>query len=144
MYFRVLNTSTDAGSVDVYLTAETDDLDSATAVASDVGGGKSTSFGTVDSGTYRLRITAQGDTSTVLLDVSNVTVEQQGRLQPDRHPDHRWRAGQCRADEAEGRRHPVHHHHGPRAPGLGLPGGPRGLSLDTTLTSGNASPRQSP
>lgn len=78
MYFRVLNTSTDAGSVDVYLTAETDSLDSATAVASDVGGGKSTSFGTVDSGTYRLRITAQGDTSTVLLDVSNVTVSSKG------------------------------------------------------------------
>jgi len=78
MFFRVLNTSTDAGSVDVYLTAESDDLDSATAVASDVGGGKSTSFGTVDSGTYRLRITAQGDTSTVLLDVSNVTVSSKG------------------------------------------------------------------
>lgn len=78
MYFRVLNTATDAGTVDVYLTAEDDDLDSATAVASSVGGGKSTSFGTVDSGTYRLRVTAEGDTSTVLLDVSDVTVSSKG------------------------------------------------------------------
>lgn len=78
MYFRVLNTSTDAGTVDVYLTAEDDSLDSATAVASSVGGGKSTSYSTVDSGTYRLRVTAEGDTSTVLLDVSDVTVSSKG------------------------------------------------------------------
>lgn len=80
MYFRVLNTATDAGSVDVYLTAEDDDLGSATAVASSVGGGKSTSFGTVDAGTYRLRVTVEGETddSSVLLDVSNVTVSSKG------------------------------------------------------------------
>ncbi len=78
MYFRVLNTATDAGSVDVYLTASTDDLASSTAVQSSVGGGSSSSYGTVASGTYRLRVTAAGDNTTLLLDVDDVTFDSKG------------------------------------------------------------------
>lgn len=78
MSFRVVNMASDAGSVDVYLTASGDVLDSSTPVQSSVGGGTSTSYGTVATGTYRLRITAAGDTSTLLLDVDGVSFNSKG------------------------------------------------------------------
>ena len=71
----VLNTASDAGSLDVYLTAESDDLDQSTPVASGVAGGSSSSVTSVTSGTYRLRVTAAEDTSDVRLDVSGVALE---------------------------------------------------------------------
>ena len=71
----VLNTSTDAGDLDFYLTGQDDSLDASTPVRSSVSGGSRSSFSTVTSGTYRLRVTAAGDTSDVRLDVSNVTID---------------------------------------------------------------------
>ncbi|GAA0744130.1 DUF4397 domain-containing protein [Ideonella azotifigens] len=76
--YSVLNTSTDAGTLDVYLTAEDDELASATAVRAGVDGGTRSAFSTVTSGTYRLRVTASGDTDDVRLDVSNVVLPSKG------------------------------------------------------------------
>ncbi|WP_159105833.1 DUF4397 domain-containing protein [Ideonella sp. B508-1] len=78
MSFRVVNAASDAGSVDVYLTASGDDLASSTPVQAAVGAGSSTAYGTVATGTYRLRITAAGDTTTLLLDVDGVSFDSTG------------------------------------------------------------------
>ena len=74
----VLNTSVDAGSLDVYLTGENDDLVSATPVRTAVAGGSRSSFSAVTSGTYRLRVTGTGDYTDLRLDVSNVTISSKG------------------------------------------------------------------
>ncbi|MFZ2989097.1 DUF4397 domain-containing protein [Ideonella sp.] len=76
--FSVLNTASDAGSLDVYLTADSDSLDSSTAVRSGVEGGTRSAFSTVTAGTYRLRVTANGDTSDVRLDVTGLVLPSKG------------------------------------------------------------------
>jgi len=70
----VLNTATDAGAVDVYLTGESTDLNNASPVFSDVAVGSAASSGyvTVSSGTYRLRVTAAGSTTDIRLDRSSL------------------------------------------------------------------------
>jgi hypothetical protein len=73
----VLNTASDAGSLDVYLTGEGEDLASATPVAA-VDGGSRSSFAAVSSGTYRLRITAKDDPTDLRLDVSGVAITSKG------------------------------------------------------------------
>ncbi|MBP6898598.1 MAG: DUF4397 domain-containing protein [Burkholderiaceae bacterium] len=70
----VLNLATDAGTLDVYLTGSDDSLDDATATASGVAGGSSAGALTLSSGTYRLRVTANGDKSDVRLDVNGLTL----------------------------------------------------------------------
>ncbi|MGM9487716.1 DUF4397 domain-containing protein [Ideonella sp. YS5] len=72
---NVLNEAMDAGELDVYLTGTDDSLDSSTPVASGVDGGSSSGFNSVTSGTYRLRVTAAGDTTDVRLDVPAVTLD---------------------------------------------------------------------
>ena len=74
----VLNAAVDAGSLDVYLTAETDVLSASTPALSSVAGGSRSSSTTMTAGTYRLRVTGAGDTSDLRLDVSNVTVASTG------------------------------------------------------------------
>lgn len=76
--FSVFNTTGDAGALDVYLTADTDELDSSTPVRSNVAGATRSLFSTVTSGTYRLRVTAYGDASDVRLDVSGVVLPSTG------------------------------------------------------------------
>lgn len=71
---RVVNTATDAGAVDVYLTAEGDDLSAATPVAQSVASGSTSTLTSVEAGTYRLRITAAEDNTDVRLDVSGVVL----------------------------------------------------------------------
>ena len=63
----VLNAS-GAGSVDVYLTGQSEDL----ADASPISQGSTT---TVDSDTYRLRVTGTSDTDDLRLDISDLTLE---------------------------------------------------------------------
>lgn len=72
----VVNTAADAGSVDVYLSGTSDDIADATAVAYSVAGGSSYSGGyvAVNSGTYRLRVTAAGSTTDVRLDIDGLTL----------------------------------------------------------------------
>lgn len=70
----VLNTSADAGELDVYLTETDADLDSSTAIVSGVDAASQSGYTSVTSGTYRLRITGAGDTADLRLDIPNVTL----------------------------------------------------------------------
>src|SRR5690349_14300576 len=72
---NVANVSS-AGLLDVYLTDATTDLDDTTPVLSNVGG--TLSMVVADSGSFRLRVTASGDTSDVRLDVPNFTLADKG------------------------------------------------------------------
>ena len=72
---NVANVSS-AGSLDVYLTDSTTDLDDTTPVLSGVGA--SLAGLVADSGTFRLRVTATGDTSDVRLDVPAFTLADRG------------------------------------------------------------------
>jgi hypothetical protein len=65
-----------AGLLDIYLTDATTDLDDTTPVLSSVGG--TLTMVSADSGTYRLRVTASGDTADVRLDVSNFSLTDKG------------------------------------------------------------------
>jgi hypothetical protein len=65
-----------AGSLDVYITEASVDLNDTTPVLSNVGA--SFSGIAVDSGTYRLRVTAAGDTSDVRLDIANFALADRG------------------------------------------------------------------
>ena len=65
-----------AGALDVYLTDATTDLDDTTPVLSSVGA--SLSLLTADSGSFRLRVTASGDTADVRLDIPNFTLTDKG------------------------------------------------------------------
>lgn len=70
---RILNIS-EGGNLDVYLTESSDSLDDSAATASDVATG-ATSDVTMDSSTYRLRVTGAGDSSDLRLDLPSITVE---------------------------------------------------------------------
>lgn len=70
----LLNTATDAGAVDVYLTGASDALSDASPVVSDLAVGTTSGYITVDSGTYRLRVTAASSISDVRLDVSDISL----------------------------------------------------------------------
>jgi hypothetical protein len=65
-----------AGALDVYITDTDVDLDDTTPVLSSVGAGFSGL--SVDSGTFRLRVTAAGDSSDVRLDVAAFTLADRG------------------------------------------------------------------
>lgn len=71
----IANVST-AGALDVYFTAPDVDLDDTTPVLSSVGAGFSGV--SVDSGSYRLRVTAAGDTADVRLDLANFQLPDRG------------------------------------------------------------------
>lgn len=79
-FLRVVNAAPDAGSLDVYLTGSDEPLSSAvsrvTAAAGD--SGNVTGFVTVDSGTWRLRITAANSKTDLRLDLSGVTLGSRG------------------------------------------------------------------
>ena len=65
-----------AGALDVYLTDASTDLDDTTPVLSSVGAGLSPL--STDSGTYRLRVTAAGDSADVRLDVASFALTDRG------------------------------------------------------------------
>ncbi len=71
----VANVST-AGALDLYLTAADTDLDDTTPVLSGVSSALASV--TADSGSYRLRAVAAGDTSDVRLDIANFTLTDRG------------------------------------------------------------------
>jgi hypothetical protein len=72
---NVANVSS-AGGLDIYLTDATTDLDDTTPVISSVGA--SLTLLETDAGTYRLRITAGGDTGDVRLDVASFSLTDGG------------------------------------------------------------------
>lgn len=65
-----------AGSLDLYLTDANTDLDDTTPVLSSISSALSTVI--ADSGTFRLRVTATGDTSDVRLDIPNFVLTDRG------------------------------------------------------------------
>ncbi len=71
----VLNLAADAGSVDVYLTAAADSLDNASPTASTVNGGASSGYVSLNSGTFRVRVTGAGNRNDVRLDIPAITLE---------------------------------------------------------------------
>lgn len=69
---RVVNGAFDAGALDVYLTAESEGLDTAVALQAGAAYGAAGDWQTVASGTWRLRITAAGSKTDVRLDVRGI------------------------------------------------------------------------
>jgi hypothetical protein len=69
----VLNTA-EAGTLDVYLTDASVALEDATPTFSSVAAATASSAVSIDSGTYRLRVTGAGDTDDLRLDVADVTL----------------------------------------------------------------------
>ena len=72
---RVINAAADAGSVDVYLTGASEALGSATALQSGAVYGTMNGFVTINSGDWRLRVTAAGSKTDVRLDVANLNFD---------------------------------------------------------------------
>lgn len=70
---NVLNTS-EAGALDVYFTEDSVALDDAAAAVTSLASGSLSSQVTLDSDTYRLRVTGANDKSDVRLDVSGITL----------------------------------------------------------------------
>lgn len=72
----VLNLAGDAGNLDVYLTQNIDNLSSTTPNVSALGGGSSSGYLTMNSGTYRVRITGTGKAGADLrLDIPSITLD---------------------------------------------------------------------
>jgi hypothetical protein len=71
---QVLNVA-EAGSLDVYLTEGSVSLDDATPLVVGVAAGTSSTASTIDSGDYRLRVTGNGDSDDLRLDVPNITLD---------------------------------------------------------------------
>jgi Domain of unknown function (DUF4397) len=71
---RVVNAASNAGALDIYLTASGDDIGSAVAVQAGAAYGNVGGWITVNSGTWRLRVTAAGDKDDVRLDVPAVSL----------------------------------------------------------------------
>jgi len=71
----VMNLAAGAGTVDVYLTKDVPNLTDATPNVQVLGAGRTDSYREVDSGAYRLRVTATGSKTDLRLDVPAVTLE---------------------------------------------------------------------
>lgn len=71
---RVVNAASDAGALDLYLTAESEELTSAVALLAGAAYGTANDWQTVNSGSWRLRATAQGNKADVRLDLSGITL----------------------------------------------------------------------
>lgn len=74
---RILNASSDAGPIDVFIGAESQSIDSAPTTMSNVAAGATSSFVTVSRGTYRLRIAGAGDRNDLRFDRSGFVLENQ-------------------------------------------------------------------
>jgi len=72
---RVINAAPDAGAVDVYVTASGDSLADAVALQTAAAVGTLGSYVSVNSGSWRLRVTAAGSKTDVRLDVSGLNLD---------------------------------------------------------------------
>jgi hypothetical protein len=77
---RVFNAAPDTGSVDVYLTEEAASLDDTLPTVSNIGAATLSFYNSIDRGTYRLRVTAQGDKDDVRLDVTGIELADKARI----------------------------------------------------------------
>lgn len=71
----VMNLAAGAGTVDVYMTKNTDSLTDISPDVAVLTAGRTDSYREVDSGAYRLRVTASGSKTDLRLDVPSVTLE---------------------------------------------------------------------
>jgi hypothetical protein len=71
---QVLNLAADAGTLDIYLTGNDDLLDDATALTTGLAGGATLSHTSISAGSYRLRVTGNGDKTDVRLDVTGLAL----------------------------------------------------------------------
>lgn len=74
----VMNLAPDAGALDVYLSVPGDSLDNEVALASNIAGGYSSGFSSINSGSYRLRISSAGKKSEIRLDIPSLTLASTG------------------------------------------------------------------
>jgi hypothetical protein len=74
---RIFNTSTEAGSVDMYITAVGGSLDSISAAASSIAGERFSAYGEITAGSYRLVVTGAGDKTDVRLDIPSIALSDQ-------------------------------------------------------------------
>ena len=74
----VLNLAPDAGSMDVYVTGADETLDAASTVASGIATGSGSGYITLNSGTFRVRMTASGSKTDLRLDIPSITLPSAG------------------------------------------------------------------
>ncbi len=74
----VLNLAPDAGAMDVYVTGADDSLDTASTVASGIATGSGSGYITLNSGTFRVRLTAASTKSDLRLDIPSITLPSAG------------------------------------------------------------------
>lgn len=74
----VLNLAPDAGALDVYVTAAADSIDNATALATNIAGGSSSGYNSINSGSYRVRLTGYNNKTDLRLDIPNITLASAG------------------------------------------------------------------
>lgn len=74
----VLNLAPDAGAMDVYVTGADESLDSATSVASSIAAGSGSGYVTLNSGTFRVRLTAASSKTDLRLDIPSITLPSAG------------------------------------------------------------------
>lgn len=74
----VLNLAPDAGALDVYVTGADDSLDTASTVASGIATSSGSGYITLNSGTFRVRITAASSKTDLRLDIPSITLPSAG------------------------------------------------------------------
>lgn len=72
--FRVINLSPEAGSLDVFVTPATTSLNDVSANVAALAGEQVSTYGEINAGTYRIRVTGTGDKSDLRLDIPAVTL----------------------------------------------------------------------
>lgn len=71
----VLNLAPDAGALDIYVTTAADDINSATALTTNLQGGSGSGYIQINSGTFRVRVTGYNNRSDLRLDIPAVTLD---------------------------------------------------------------------
>lgn len=74
----VLNLAPDAGALDVFLSVVGDSVDNESAVATAVAGGSSSGYNTINSGSYRVRVTGTGKKADLRLDIPSIALASAG------------------------------------------------------------------
>ncbi len=74
---RVFNTSSDTGSVDVYVTASDTRLSDVSPTVSGLAGANLGGYGEIANGTYRVRVTGAGDKTDLRLDIPAIALADQ-------------------------------------------------------------------
>jgi hypothetical protein len=77
---EVLNTATDAGAIDVYLTSQGVSLNDVSPNFGDLTFGKASTFSAIATGTYELRVTGIGNKPDLRLDVPGITLSNEETL----------------------------------------------------------------